>query len=258
MPSTLTVPKWAREYFERGYGQRWGLPPVSDRIRLEAGDLWDQLQLSPGARVLDLGCGHGRHALALAQRGAKVLGMDFAETLLTRAKALGSDLNVPAHWLRGDIRRPPLRSGIFAGAILIDALGFFETDEENEVVLSEAVRILAPGGRLGLKVVNGAPVLAAFRATDREEREGVVVTISRRLEPEHARMTEKVIVRGPRGNGEYERQQRLYQSDELCSALERTGFTGVQVFASSKCATFEPTASETMWVFCQRGAGCGS
>jgi hypothetical protein len=140
--------------------------------------------------------------------------MDFAETLLTRAKALGSDLIVPAHWLRGDIRRPPLRSGIF---------------------------------------VNGAPVLAAFRATDREEREGVVVTISRRLEPEHARMTEKVIVRGPRGNGEYERQQRLYQSDELCSALERTGFTGVQVFASSKCATFEPTASETMWVFCQRG-----
>src|SRR5437899_985499 len=43
MPSILTVPKWAREHFERGYGQRWGLPPVSDRIRLEAGDLWDQL-----------------------------------------------------------------------------------------------------------------------------------------------------------------------------------------------------------------------
>ena len=135
---------------------------------------------------------------------------------------------------------------------MIDAFGFFETDDENEAVLSEVARILAPGGRLGLKIVNGALVLAAFRETDREEREGVVVTISRRLEPEHARMTEKVIVRGPRGNGEYERQQRLYRSDELFTALERTGFTSVQVFASSNCATFEPTASETMWVFGQR------
>ena len=254
-PSTLAVPKWAREYFERGYAQRWGLPPVSDHIRLEAGDLWDQLQLSPGARVLDLGCGHGRHALALAERGAKVVGLDFAETLLTRAKSLGADLNVPAHWLGGDIRCLPLQSRIFAGAILIDAFGFFGTDEENEAVLSEAARVLAPGGRLGAKVVNGAPVVAAFRETDREEREGIVVSISRRLSPERARMIEKVIVSGTRGNGEYERHQRLYRSDEICTAFERMGFTDVQVFASSNSATFEPTVSKTMWVFGQRGTG---
>jgi hypothetical protein len=72
-------------------------------------------------------------------------------------------------------------------------------------------------------------------------------------------MTEKVIVWGvPRGHGEYERRQRLYRSDELCNALERTGFTGGQVFASSDCATFEPAASPTMWVFGQPGGGCAN
>src|SRR5258708_34432088 len=119
-PSTLTVPRWAHEYFERGYAQRWGLPPVSDRIRLEAAGLWDQLQLAPGARVLDLGCGHGRHSLALAERGANVVGMDFAETLLKRAKGLAADLNVSAHWLGGVIHQLPLPSEVFARAIFVD------------------------------------------------------------------------------------------------------------------------------------------
>lgn len=252
-PSTLTVPEWAREYFERGYAQRWDLPPVSDRIRLETEGLWDQLQLAAGAWVLDLGCGHGRHALALAERGARVVGMDFAETLLTRAKRLGADLDVSPYWLRGDMRQPPVQSESFAAAILIDAFGFFETDEENEAVLGEIRRLLAPEGRIGLKVVNGAPILAAFRETDREEREGVVVTISRRLALQPARMAEKVIVTGSRGNGEYERHQRLYTSDELSRALERMGFSCVELFASSDCAAFEPAMSKTMWVFGQRG-----
>jgi hypothetical protein len=178
--------------------------------------------------------------------------MDFAETLLTRAKHLGADLKVPSLWLRGDMRQPPLRSKSFAGAILMDAFGFFETDEENEAVLAEVRRLLAPGGRIGLKVVNGAPILRAFRETDREEREGVVVTISRRLALKPARMTEKVVVTGSRGNGEYERHQRLYTSDELSLALQRTGFSGVELFASPNCAAFEPATSATMWAFGQR------
>ncbi len=246
------MPDWAREYFERGYVQRWGLPPVSDQLRLEAESLWKQLLLTPRSRVLDLGCGHGRHALALAQRGAKVVGVDFAVTLLTRAKDLTADLQVPAHWLRGDIRRLPFRSQSFSAAILIDAFGFFETDEENETVLREAVRVLVPGGRFGLKVVNGESVLASFHDKDREERDGVIVTISRRLTTEPARMMEKLTVSGVRGNGEYERHQRLYRVEELCDALERAGLTGVRVFASSNRTAFEPATSKAMWAFGRR------
>ena len=243
---------WAREYFERGYAQRWGLPPPSDQIRLEAEGLCEQLQLTSGSQAVDIGCGHGRHAISLAQSGAKVVGLDFAVALLTRAKDLAADLGVRVHWLRGDMRRLPLRSRSFAAAILIDAFGFFETDDQNAAALSEAVRVLVPGGRFGLKVVNGGPVLAAFRRTDREERDGVTVTISRRLGTKPARMTEKVTVSGVRGNGEYERHQRLYVVEELCAALERAGLAGVRVFASPTGIEFESAASNTMWAFGER------
>lgn len=151
------------------------------------------------------------------------------------------------------MRQLPLRTRFFSGVISIDTFGFFETDEENEAVLGEVRRVLAPGGRVRLKVVNGAPILAAFRETDLEEREGVVVRIWRWLSLQPARMTEKVIVTGSRSNGEYERHQRLYTSAELSRTLKRVGVTGVELFATSDCAPLRPATSKTIWSFGQRG-----
>ena len=252
------MPDWSREYFERGYAQRWGLPPPSDHVRLEAGCLWDLLQLTPSARVIDIGCGHGRHALALAERGADVAGIDFAVALLVRARHLAADLRIQARWIRGDMRRLPLRSECVGAAVLMDAFGFFETEEENEAVLREAARVLIAGGRLGLKVVNGGHLLDAFRETDRQERDGAVITISRTLTSRPARMKERISVSGIRGDGEYERRQRLYRVEELRAALERVGFSVVGALASPDGTAFEPATSPTMWIVGQRRGANGA
>src|SRR5262245_35774824 len=171
----MGVPDWTHEYFERGYGQRWGLRPPSAEVRREAAALWNLLHLSAGARLIDVGCGHGRHALALAERGAAVIGLDFAVALLTRARELQAELNARASWVRGDMRRLPFRAGCADAGILMDAFGFFDSEDEHEEVLREAARVLTPDGRLALKVVNGGHVLDDFREAEREERDGVVV-----------------------------------------------------------------------------------
>jgi len=133
----------------------------------------------------------------------------------------------------------------------MDAFGFFEAEEGNETVLREAAHVLVPGGRLGLKVVNGGPILDAFRETDREERDGTVVTISRTLTSAPPCMLERISVSGSRGEGSYERRQRLYRVEDVCAALVRAGFSVVGVFASPDGTAFEPTTSGTMWVIGQ-------
>ena len=99
---------------DRRYAQRWGLPVPSDHVRLQAGGLWNVLQLSPTSRVIDIGCGHGRHALALAERGPELsFRLDFAVALLKRARHLEAGLrtHVPSrtacqcHDLRGGAER---------------------------------------------------------------------------------------------------------------------------------------------------------
>jgi len=151
------------------------------------------------------------------------------------------------------MRRLPLRPGCAGAAIVIDAFGFFDTEEEHNAVLREAARVVAIGGRLAMKVVNGGLVLDAFRETEREERDGVVVSVSNTLTFDPPRLTQRINVSGSRGHGAYERRQRLYRVDELRTALEDVGFSVVDVFANPDGAPFEPTVSSTIWIVGQRG-----
>jgi ubiquinone/menaquinone biosynthesis C-methylase UbiE len=246
------MPDWAREYFERGYGQRWGLLPPSDRVRLETAGLATLLQLSPASRILDIGCGHGKHALPLAERGSEVVGLDFSAALLNRAQRLAADLRIQVRWIRGDMRRLPLRSACVDAAIVMDAFGFFDTEEENEAVVREAARVVKPGGRLALKVVNGGLVLDDFREAEREERDGVVAVVSNMLTFDPPRLMQRISISGSRGQGEYERRQRLYRVDELRAALGQVGFSVVGVFAEPDGTPFDPSASPAMWIVGQR------
>jgi len=246
------MPDWAREYFERGYGQRWGLKAPSDHVRLEADGLYRLLHLSSSSRVIDVACGHGRHAVALAERGVDVIGLDFAVALLTRARDLSTDLRARVRLVRGDMRRLPFLSECADAVIVMDAFGFFETNDEHDAILREAVRVLTPGGRLGLKIVNAEFVLDGFREADREERDGAVISVSRTLALNPTRMTERISVSGARGHGEYERRQRLFRSDELVAALERADVPVVGVFADPDGTPFEPATSAAMWIVGQR------
>src|SRR5579863_6369204 len=65
----------------------------------EVAFLMEELQLRPGMRLLDVGCGPGRHAHALASLGVEVVGVDIAAAFLAAAG--------PGVWVRADARRLP-------------------------------------------------------------------------------------------------------------------------------------------------------
>ena len=124
----------------------------NDAIRF----LLKQLPPAP-ARVADMGCGHGRHAGPLSNRGYDVSGVDISPRCIRRARE-----RFPALALYvADIARMPFNDAQFDAVYsLYSSLG--EHGASSRCALTEAARITRPGGILLLDVANHQPLLSVF------------------------------------------------------------------------------------------------
>ncbi|OCL26202.1 hypothetical protein U472_09320 [Orenia metallireducens] len=111
------------------------------------------LDLSKGNRVLDLGCGNGRHSILLAERGYQVIGIDYSNSLLEMAKVEAGNRGLNLELRQQDMLTLDENS-LYDGVIILDgSFGIF-TDSENEEVLKRVSKALKPGGKLLLQSYN--------------------------------------------------------------------------------------------------------
>jgi SAM-dependent methyltransferase len=99
----------------------------------------------PPANLLDVPCGAGRHALALARKGHKVVAIDLSEDAVGRARRAGEGLS--ATFRRGDMRSLGLEERFDGVLCLGNSLSYFPPDEMHAFIASLAARV-TEGGRL--------------------------------------------------------------------------------------------------------------
>jgi 2-polyprenyl-3-methyl-5-hydroxy-6-metoxy-1,4-benzoquinol methylase len=118
--------------------------------------LVDTLALQAGERVLDVGCGPGRHALALARRGIEVTGVDLSEDFVALARAAAAAGGLPARFEVLDVRDLAY-AGAFDAAVCLCQGGFGLLGGHDEpAVFDRIVQALRPGGRLALTAFSAA------------------------------------------------------------------------------------------------------
>jgi SAM-dependent methyltransferase len=119
---------------------------LSDEITsLQIDFLTNQLALKSPMTILDLACGHGRHANRLAQLGYKVTGVDITPGFLKLAIGEARKLGVNVDYFKGDMRHLTYNNEFDRVILMFTAFGYF-SDEENFQVLKNVARALKAGG----------------------------------------------------------------------------------------------------------------
>ena len=214
------------EVFDDDYLYFYGpdLEVVSDA---QAETIWQLLDLAPGMEVLDLACGHGRIANRLAQRGVRVTGLDPTPLFLEHARRDAAERGVEVDYVSGDMRSLPWPTDRFERVISwFTSFGYFD-DPDNQKVLSEAHRVLRPGGRLMIENNNLAELLPRWLPAVVVERDGDFMIDRSTFEPVTGRaVTERTCIR----DGQVRRftfSVRMFIAVELKGWLLAAGFNSV-------------------------------
>lgn len=179
-------------------------------------------RLPQGSTVLDVGCGHGRHAGPIAARGMHVIGVDFARSLMTLGLRGASMKRWTdrMEWIEADASSLPLRTHVVDACICVAVLHHLPTLGDRLAVLQEIRRVLRPDRRVFVSA--WALEQARFDAI-RRERRGLAVEVCGDVE-----------IPWPLPDGRsVPRYYHLFQRGELERIIIESGLLGETFFISS-------------------------
>lgn len=229
---------WFRDWFGSEY---LALYPHRDRAegRRAVRLLRDATRLGPGTRVLDVGCGPGRHLAEMRRIGYRATGLDLSPGMLEAARAAIPDCAL----VRADMRRLPFRAASFdVVTSYFTSFGYFEKEEDDLGALREARRVLGAGGWYLLDFLNAAAVVAHLRTEDRRTVSGMQVVQERRL-ADGGRIIEKrirIVARDDAPPREFVERVRLYRPEDLDSMLASAGLVPGPTFGGYDRSPFGP------------------
>ncbi len=175
-------------------------------------------------RTLDLCCGFGRHSLALLERGVDVVGLDLSMDLLRSTHRLPEGQRLDGKLLRGDVRHLPFAGASFDSLVnLFSSFGYFGA-EGDAGVLDEIARVLRPGGRLVMDLMNPSRIRSHLVPESRTERDGFVLIERRALTKAGERVTKQVTMIDRQGREKHWKEDvRLYEPEEIRALLQVRG-----------------------------------
>jgi SAM-dependent methyltransferase len=230
------------------------LAPVmfqQDRVAAAVTEVDDALALlgvDPGASILDLCCGVGRHSLELARRGFFVTGVDRTATYLEQARRRAADEGLVAELIQDDMRGF-CRIGAFDAVLMMNtSFGYFQDPAENRQVLLNACRSLRAGGALLIELMGKEVLARIFRERDWSEHDGTIQLQERKVVHDWSWMENRWILLREGERREFRVTHWIYSAVELKTLLTRCGFPSVQAYGDLEGSPYDHRANRLVMV----------
>jgi SAM-dependent methyltransferase len=215
---------WWRDFFSGPPVELWLRVLTPEMTRTEVDFLEKALKLHPGARVLDVPCGGGRHSVELAARGCDVTGVDLSSDFLKAARALAAEREQTVTWQQREMTDLPWNGEFDAAFCFGNSFGYLD-DAGNANFLKAVARCLKPGGRFALDSGAVAECIFSNFTERRWMQVGDILFLSHgNYDPVRGRLdTEYTFLKDGRGQPQ-PATTRIYTYSQLCTLLSGAGF----------------------------------
>lgn len=147
--------QWYESLFEN-YGKKYDSECFTQGTIGECDFIEKEIGFNKELKIIDIGCGTGRHSIELTKRGYKVTGIDLSESLLEHAQEKANEQNLQIDFQKHDARKLPFNNEFDLAIMLCEAaFPLMETDEMNYEILRNAVNSLKANGKLIFTTLNG-------------------------------------------------------------------------------------------------------
>jgi SAM-dependent methyltransferase len=227
-PTSSRARAWFVDLFDEDYLRT--LPFLTPQAtQSEAEFVINAMNLAPGAQVLDLGCGYGRHAMELAARGFHVVGLDLSTPLLVRGGEEAHRRGLTINFVRGDMRELDFENQFDGVYCLFSTFGYFD-DETNKKTLQNVARALKPNGKILVEILNRDYVIADLPTRVWWEGDGCVVLEEVELNYFSSRIqVNRSVVFDDGRQLEQEISVRAYSLHEVGKLMHAAGFRVLEV-----------------------------
>ncbi len=186
-------------------------------------------------KMIDIGCGTGRHSIELTKRGYRVTGIDLSGSQLEQAEKKAKDQNLQIEFQKQDARSLPFENE-FDLAIMIceGAFPLMETDEMNYEILGNAARSLKDPGKLIFTTLNGLfPLYHSVEEFCASTEEGNVTYRSNTFDLMTFRDHNITTIEDDLGNKkELKCNERYYVPSEITWLLKSVGFKKIDIYGA--------------------------
>jgi 2-polyprenyl-3-methyl-5-hydroxy-6-metoxy-1,4-benzoquinol methylase len=227
--------QWYEELYEN-YARKYDNECFVQGTTGECDFIEKEIGQDKSLKILDIGCGTGRHAIELAKRGYKVTGVDLSENQLNRAQEKAEEAGLAIDFQTQDARNLPF-DGEFDLAIMLCEGGFslMETDEMNFEILKNATKALKDNGKLIFTTLNGLfPLFHSVKEFyESQQKEGQAQCKECSFDLMTFRDHNTTFIEDDSGNKkELKSNERYYVPSEITWLLKSLGYKKIDIFGA--------------------------
>ncbi|HAM09900.1 MAG: D-alanine--D-alanine ligase [Bacteroidetes bacterium GWE2_41_25] len=228
-------PDWWRKIFNSMY-LRTDADVVEDRqiTRNEVEIFISVLNTGKDSAILDLACGQGRHSIEMARQDfSNITGLDRSHYLIRKAKSAANQENLKITFKEGDARKLPFPADTFDVVMILgNSFGYFESNEDDMMVLNEVFRVLKPEGIFLIDVADGSFLRERFlpRSWEWIDKKYFVCR-ERSLAKDNERLISREVIshveKGIVVDQFY--AERLYTTEMLIDMFKKSGYKNITI-----------------------------